>query len=117
VVDLREFVRQTILDVLNGVADAQSDPDVGSRVAPRVTEHAKIDPNFGVAYHDKAMYSVMKFDIAITAQTAKERDGTAEAKIKVVGFEGSLGGDGKLSSKNETVSRIQFPMHFRLDQG
>ena len=121
VVDLRDFVRQTILDVLKGIADAQSDPEVGSRVAPKVTEQAKIDPGFGVAYHDKAMWSVMKFDVAITAQTAKDGGGSAKAGAKanfhVVAFEGSLGGDGKLSSKNETVSRIEFPIHFRLDQG
>jgi hypothetical protein len=61
------------------------------------------------------------FDVAITAETTKEGGGSAKASAKanvhVVAFEGSLGGDGKLSSKNETVSRIQFPVHFRLDRG
>jgi hypothetical protein len=120
-VDLREFVRQTILDVLNGIADAQKDPEVGNRVAPKIVGNTKVDPSFGVASHDRSMWSVMKFDVAITAQTAKEGGGgakaSAKANIHVVAFEGSLGGDAKLTNKNETVSRIQFPIHFRLDQG
>jgi hypothetical protein len=45
VVTLQDFVRQTILDVLKGVEEAQSDPDVGKRVAPIIPEHAKIDPS------------------------------------------------------------------------
>jgi hypothetical protein len=63
----------------------------------------------------------MKFDVAITAETEKEGGGSAKGGVKgniqVLAFEASLGGEGKLSSKNETVSRIQFPIHFRLDTG
>ncbi len=72
-VDLQDFVQQTILDILKGVAAARKDPEVGGLVAPAVTEHAKIDPGFGVAWHDKAMWSVMRFDIAITAQATARK--------------------------------------------
>jgi len=55
------------LDVLKGVTEAQNDPEIGKPVVPINPEHAKIDPSFGLATHDKAMWSVMKFDVAITA--------------------------------------------------
>lgn len=115
-VDLRDFVRQTIVDVLRGISDAQDDFTVGKRVAPPVSNHAKISPEFGVAWHDGAMWSIMKFDIAITAETSKEGAGGAKAGIKVVAIEASLGGEKKSAARDETVSRIQFPVHFRLDQ-
>lgn len=115
-VDLKDFVRESILDVMKGIAEARADSTVGGQVAPVIRDHANIDPSFGVAWHAGAMWSVMKFDIAITASTTTEAGAGAKAKFNVAVFQGSLGGDGKIGGHDETVSRVQFQVHCRLSQ-
>lgn len=111
-IDLKEFVHQTILDVLKGIAEAQRDAEVGARVAPALADKAVVDPSFGVGWHDDAMWSVMKFDVAITVQKSTETGGGAKGSVKIAVVEASLGADGKNSRKNETISRIQFAVPY-----
>jgi hypothetical protein len=53
--------------------------------------------------------------MSLSPRRPQSRAETAQrANVQVVAFEGSMGGDGKLISKNETFSLIQFPVHSRL---
>jgi hypothetical protein len=82
--DLREFVHGALKDVVLGIQDAQREQ--------------------GVTFRAKIISTVMKFDVAVTAERGKKGGGSAGVRIAVV--EAKLGGEAQF--KDTTVSRIQF---------
>ena len=104
-VGLREFIKQTIFDVLGGVADAQADRSLGKNVAPSVT-YQKLPTH---AVHDSggSLISVT-FDVAVTVESTDALAGGAGFKIAVFGMGASAGGKKGKGSKNIVVNRIQF---------
>lgn len=108
VLDLQTFVTSTLVQIAKGISNAQEElKGTGALVNPGLRgmfASAKIsDPVVyisGVQVHIKDV----SFDVAITA--SDEQSAEAGAGIKVWGTR--LGADGKISSENSTVSRVQF---------
>src|SRR5215813_11880320 len=99
--DLREFVHGALKDVVLGIQDAQRERGVGGHIAPKPGAR-QYPQDTGVSLHGRS--TVMKFDIAVTAERGKKGGGTAGVRIAVV--EAKLAGEGQ--SKDTTVSRVQL---------
>src|SRR5690349_16658267 len=102
--ELKEFVRETLVQVIAAVSEAQpKGRELGADICPSFS-------NIGSKLVSESMYagtevaSMFDFDVAISATDSK----TGGAKLTVVALAlgGSLGGD--LTSETATVSRIRF---------
>jgi hypothetical protein len=102
--DLREFVYGALRDVILGIQDAQREEGIGGYIAPKGIGGHDFPKGSGLTFQARIVSSVMKFDVAVTAESGKKGGGSAGLRIWVV--DAKLGGEGH--SKDTTVSRIQF---------
>ena len=104
-IGLREFIKQTLSDVLSGVADAQADPSLGKNVAP-VLNHQRVSAE--PVHRSGGPVTSITFDVALTIESTDALEGGAGFKIAVFGMGASAGGKKGKGSKNIVVNRIQF---------
>lgn len=106
---LREFVKEVLTQIVEGVRDAQ-EPSGGAFVVPagdgghKYSEH----PRFSSSALLKS--TIVDFDVAITAEESDKAGAKAGVKVFSVQF----GVDGEMASKNATVSRVQFAIPLLL---
>ncbi len=98
---LREFVSDTLLQIVDGVADAKIK---NQRVAPRVIQAAGLDAPIVVADAENPRAFVVDFDVAVAV--SKTTDAEAKGAVSVYVFE--VGGQRVSSTEQSTVSRIKF---------
>jgi hypothetical protein len=108
---LREFIKSVLTEIVDGVRDAQ-DRNGGAFVVPagdgghKYAEH----PRFSNSARLKS--TIVDFDVAITAEDTDTIEGGAGIKVMSIQF----GGKGEASSKDTTVSRIQFAIPLLLPE-
>ncbi len=88
--ELKDFIKETLVEIIEGVKDAQGAIDSGSVVGRRQESAQTVD-----------------FDVAVTTSSATEGGG----KVSVMGI-GSAGLEGSTSS--EAVTRIKFAVPIDL---
>lgn len=104
--DLKEFIKTVLIDIVEGVEQAKIETDgkaghVCPSMSPAYAEKAKIQFNALNGYY----YQQAEFDVAVTAEN--KTDGGVKAGVKVLGLmEAGMGGN--VSSNNSTISRIKF---------
>lgn len=98
--ELKEFVTQAIVDVVQGVEEARK--QLGENYSIGTSFHNRIAnlPSQVLQDHNGNIYAVMAFDIAVT--TSDEAKGGGG--ISVMAF----GAKGEISGKSETASRVSF---------
>ncbi|MBD8686610.1 MULTISPECIES: hypothetical protein [unclassified Rhizobium] len=107
--DLKEFVSSALVDIIEGVKDAR---EKGGKDAEGIASNlrVKIDklPQGLMQDGNGAVYSVIDFDVAVTASS--KTDGSVGIKVAVFSLGGSAGGE------DVTSSRIKFtvPMRFNV---
>jgi len=104
--ELKDFVKSAISDIVEGVRSARS--DLGSSVAIGTTSHSTVSqlPTSVVQDSTGKLYSVVSFDVAVTTADTTEGGGG----IQIAPFK--LGAT--VSGSSETVSRIQFALTLSL---
>ena len=104
-IDLKEFIEKTLVNVLAGVSSAQQDVNFGQNISPSKIGDLVFPPEANI-FHLVHMgcFTTVKFDIAVTAEEASSAQGGGGLKVAVV----SLGAEGKTSLSNTSVTRIQF---------
>lgn len=95
--DVKEFVSNTLKQIIDGVVDAQRHADQNNAVV--------------APYHDYR--KAIGFDIAVTVVEGKETEGKAGISVWSIG----AGVTGKSESSNSTVSRIKFEIPVELPKG
>ena len=113
--DLQSFIKETLVQISNGVSDAQSAlEDSGTVISPQVS------PSFVSNGHSKMLRTsgstpaiVVSFDVALTTT---EGTGT-KGGIGVVAGIVSLGSTGQSSNEITSVSRVQFDVPVSLPDG
>jgi hypothetical protein len=105
--DLKDFVKQALLDIAGGVEAARQELPKAAVVGN--SNRFKIEklPANVLQDHSGALYSVIEFDVAVTSADAVEGGGG----INVLSFKVGA----KVEGKSETVSRLQFPVTIRLE--
>ena len=109
--ELRDFVKEVLTQIVDGVRDAQQ-PNGGAFVVPagdgghKYAEH----PRFASSARIKS--TIVDFDVAITAEDSDKAGAKAGVKVFSVQF----GAEGEIASKNSTVSRVQFAVPLLLPE-
>jgi hypothetical protein len=99
--ELRDFVAETIKQVIDGVAAAQE---------YATTKGAIVNP---MPSNVSSRVEAISFDVAVTAAKGTKTQGS----IAVFAGAFGLGSKGQSEKGNQTVNRIQFSVHVRLPMG
>ncbi|NNU59708.1 trypco2 family protein [Ochrobactrum soli] len=102
--ELKEFVQETLKQILDGVAAAQE-----SKLGDNINAAHAFAENGNLFQSQYGTFTRVDFEVAVTAESAKE----GKASISVW----SIGGSGGLSEKENSVSRIKFSVPLRLPDG
>jgi len=112
-VDLKEFVSETLLQIVNGVADAQIQATTaGARVNPRLVGGQTHAAGLGFLASSHGPAQIVQFDVALTV---KEGSGT-KGGIGIVAGIVSLGSSGQSSAENSSISRVKFNVPLTLPE-
>jgi hypothetical protein len=101
---LKEFVKDALVEIIQGIKAAQDQPGAGGYIAPEGVGDHEFPRDGGVLNSQMIVSTVVKFDVAVTAESSVDGGGGAKLRIAIV--EANLGASG--NSKNTQVSRIQF---------
>lgn len=111
--DIKEFVSTALVQVMEGVADAQAKASaLGGIVNPTPYSRTNEAGHIGLTA-DGQMILTMSFDIAVTASSESSAEGGA--RLQVLSLKAGAGASGKWAEG--TASRIQFvvPLLLPLD--
>ena len=105
--ELKDFVSQTLVDIAEGVRDAQeklSSNENPTRIAPR--------PDFGpMATAFDQVKQIVEFDVAVTSEERKQTKGGIGVMLAPV----ALGSQGQSTTQSSTVSRLKFTVPVIFD--
>ncbi|MDH4201813.1 MAG: hypothetical protein OEV87_02860 [Phycisphaerae bacterium] len=95
--DLKEFVSETLREIVEGVKDAQGFASQNGAVVAPYNDYQK----------------TVEYDVAVTVVEGTEAGAKAGISVWSIG----AGGNVKTESTNTTVSRIRFSVAIELPQG
>ena len=98
---LKEFIADTLLQIVDGVAEAKGK---NPKVAPRVVHHTGHDTPVIHASAENPRAFIVEFDVAVTVSQTTDTQAKGGMKVYVV----EAGGRKGSSSEHSTVSRIKF---------
>jgi hypothetical protein len=114
---LKEFVGQTLTDILDAVANARTHGR-GAGIAPPdllLVYRDQVGKNIAVVQNSQTgkpagWMTFVEFDVAVTAETTDVMTGSGGFKIIVA----SAGVGGQVTERNQSTNRIQFsvPIHY-----
>lgn len=110
--ELDEFIKTVLVQVLSGVRAAQNDKAVGAFVVSGKDGGHELPKNSRVSSSSQLKSTIIDFDVAISVETNDKVSGSGG--LKVMGIGANLGGE--VSSKDTRVSRIQFGVPILLPQ-
>jgi uncharacterized protein YbaR (Trm112 family) len=110
--ELDEFVKTVLVQVLSGVREAQKDPAVGAFVVSGKDGGHELPNNSRVSSGARLKSTIIDFDVAVSVESSDKVSGSGG--LKIAGIGGQVGGE--LSSKDTRVSRIQFGVPILLPQ-
>ncbi|MCU7850059.1 MAG: hypothetical protein KZQ89_19125 [Candidatus Thiodiazotropha sp. (ex Lucinoma kastoroae)] len=111
--DLKDFVKETLVQISSGVKDAQDDVRaLGGYANPAARVQVRESDSSHLAQIGGGQNVFMiDFDVAISV--IEESEAGAEAKLKVASFL-SLGGGGTVGSSSSSTNRISFKVPLAL---
>lgn len=95
--ELKDFVKATLLETMNAIHEAQTE-------WKKTVDKGAINPAWEDTSELYRHVREIEFDVAVTAAT--NASGKANAGIKVLALD--IGAGGQVNSENSTVSRIKF---------
>lgn len=112
--DLKDFVKETIVQISKGIEEANAELDqseamvnpvyvsLNSQDAQGYGRTKERDPDYG--NHDSKILQKVDFDVALSIEAGQQ--GTAGAKLSIASI--GIGAEGKTESSNKSESRIKF---------
>jgi hypothetical protein len=110
---LKDFVSQTLRDILNGIIDVQKDTHVGNNIAPWGIGAIEYPSESGVVRKGQFTATWVKFDVAVTAEITEAAKAGCCPKIAVF----DLSAHGEIGNRNVATNRIQFSVPLSLPAG
>lgn len=101
--DLKEFTKQTLVQIVEGVAEANAELSNGAYIPYHVPNNSK----GRYIYDDGANVVDVDFDVAITATESEGANGSGG--LKVVSFL-NIGGAVESKTENQTISRVKYTL-------
>lgn len=110
--DLKEFVSETMVQIVEGVRDAQTrtTDSEGVSVSPPIGGAPSMASDHGFISTPDGKAQIVKFDVALTVTNSEKGKGGVGV------FSGMLNVGGGMESGNEntSLSRVQFAIPLRL---
>jgi len=108
--DLKDFVSQSLIQIVEGVVSASSRvAELGGAVSPEY--NAKTEGALGRSRDGKSRpVQAVEFDVAVVAGSESSMEGGGGLKISVI----SIGAKGSGTDREQTTSRIQFVVPLQL---
>jgi hypothetical protein len=103
-VELSDFERDTLVQIVRGIRAAQAMPEVGKCVPEGEIQAFAFPHEFGVVQGFHNIGTAVKFDVAIVAE--RNTEAGAKAEIGVGVLEAAIGGS--KGGRQASTSRIQF---------
>ncbi len=110
---LKDFVSQTLRDILHGVIDVQKYTNIWKNIAPWGFGAIEYSSDSGVVRKGPFTVTVVKFDVAVTAEITEAAKAGGGLKIAVFDF----GVHGEMGNKNVATNRIQSGVPVSLPAG
>ena len=111
--ELKDFVREALVQIADGVQEAQSALEKSSssaEVNPSTANRYDVKSNiFGDSKSGKPIF-LIEFDVAVTAAEGTQTKGGIGVVVGAI----ALGSQGKSDSTNSSISRIQFKVPMAL---
>ncbi len=106
--ELRSFIKETLKDVLGGIADAQKEINAGE-IVPRLNEEGWKGLETGLT-----SYQAIDFEVSVNAV---EQEGS-EAKLNVVAavINGGIKGDSSTSAGHTAKLNFKIPVKLPLNE-
>lgn len=109
--DLGEFVSQTLIQIVDGVKNAQDKvAESGATVNPHLTTSQEQAGRQGFLWTGGAYAQIVQFDVALTVTEGKGTKGG----IGVFAGAINLGSSGQSQNENSSVSRVKFSVPLAL---
>jgi hypothetical protein len=106
-VELRLFVKQALLDILGGIADAQKEAPIGT-IAPE-----EIHRTYASVQHGISHLQPVSFELKVVADSST----SSGAKIGVLGGLVGAGAQGDSKDSNQIHSTLKFSVPIHLPHG
>lgn len=105
--ELKDFVQSTLTEILEGLQEVRSSDS--ERRGVGTTGRYKVEglPSGVMQDNTGAIYSVVEFDVAVTAST--KADGSAAINVWSFKIGGAAG------HENQTASRVKFAIPLKFD--
>ena len=110
--DLDEFIKTALVQVVSGIRSAQEVDGVGAFVVPGGDGGHKYPNNARVASNARLKSTIIDFDVAVTVENADKTSGSGGLKVAGIGADLK----GETTSKDTKVSRIQFGIPIMLPE-
>lgn len=113
--ELREFVSETLTQIIAGVKDAQEATiDTGAVISPGEFYIRPPESKRGpVNVHFAGPLQYVSFDVAVTKSDVEEKKGGLGVFFGPVG----IGGQGKSETQDSAINKIQFSVPVAFTQG
>mgnify|MGYP001241895983 CR=1 FL=1 len=108
---LREFITEVLTQIVDGVRNAQ-EPNGGAYVVAAGDGGHQYAAHSRFAASSQLKSTIVDFDVATTAEDADKVGGGAGVRVLSIQF----GAKGEVSSKDTTVSRVQFAIPLLLPE-
>lgn len=104
--ELQDFISGTLVQIINGVANAQAQTSTsGAVVSPKVHAGPEVASPLGYLWCDSQQFAqIVQFDVALTTTKGKAKKGG----IGILAGAITVGGSGQSSAETSTVNRIKF---------
>jgi hypothetical protein len=102
--ELKEFVRSVLVDLLSGIQEAQKTDGVGGFIVPAGIGGHDYPEGRGVTTKALITSTVVQFDVAVTAEDSERTSGQGGLRVAVL----QAGVEGESTSKDVRISRVQF---------
>jgi hypothetical protein len=73
--EIREFVRDVLVDIIEGIKDAQTRVGFGGYVAPDGIGSHQFAADSNIHHNSRIISTAVKFDMAVTAETSRKGGG------------------------------------------
>ena len=81
--NLEEFVRNTLVEIAEGVEAAQNHDKSGGQIAPSAIGGHELPEGKGVTHQARIVSTVIEFDVAVTTSNLIEGKASGKGKILV----------------------------------
>ena len=113
--DLEDFIAETMTSIVRGIRKGQSDAEVGDHIAPLIQGEKRNDfGNFHLKGDDSNQATVLQFEVSVAAKATESEDGTGKVKARLYVVDFEVGGDKKGMAESSSIHKLKFAIPVKI---